>query len=558
MSGESSRTVVETPQRPLSARPRHAAAKRALDLLIGGFCAALTAPLVALLALAIRLESPGQPIYRQRRAGRDGSEFSIYKLRTMVRGAEFTGAGLAIQEGDDRITRVGAILRRYSLDELPNLYNVLRGEMSIVGPRPTLPVQVQQYSERQRGRLAVKPGITGWAQINGRASLPWPERIELDLWYVEHQSMALDLKIIARTSAPGARRPWPLQRRDGRMAGDALEDSAPGDACAVLLTGVGKRYDIVSAFAQHATVVAADPNPLAPAQYAAHHRRAVPRIDDEAYVPALSELCRRFSVGAVVPLTDLDLEVLAEARHAGRLPALLPDPEIARATYDKYETHLLLERLGLPTPPTVLPGQRPESYPVLVKPRRGSGARSIHRADDRDAAEFFVRYVREPTMVQHLMDGPEFSIDTLSDSDGRCLNAIPRTMLESRGGESIKGTVIDDAELIALGRRVVEALGVRGPCTVQAFRDREIGLGITDVNTRFGGAFPAPMYAALPGRTYPELIVRMARGERVEPHVGQFRAGITFSRYYWQLELDERMQPTGRDIIEPPGPPRPR
>ena len=161
-------------------------------------------------------------------------------------------------------------------------------------------------------------------------------------------------------------------------------------------------------------------------------------------------------------------------------------------------------------------------------------------------------------MVQWLMDGPEFSIDCLSDLDARCLNAIPRTMIESRGGESIKGTVIADRELIELGRRVVEALGVRGPCTVQAFRDREIGLGITDVNTRFGGAFPAPMYAALPGRTYPELIVAMARGEQVEPHVGEFRAGVSFTRYFWQLELDASMHPTGRDIVDPPGPPPPR
>jgi carbamoyl-phosphate synthase large subunit len=326
----------------------------------------------------------------------------------------------------------------------------------------------------------------------------------------------------------------------------------------VLLTGVGKRYDIVSAFAQHATVIAADPNPLAPAQYAAHHRRAVPRIDDPGYVPALQELCQRHAVGAVVPLTDLDIEVLAHAREAGRLPAFVPDPDIARATYDKYEAHLLLERLGLPSPPTVLPDEPVPSYPVMVKPRQGSGARSIHRADDAAAAEFFVSYVEEPTMVQRLMDGPEFSIDCLSDLDRRCLNAIPRTMIESRGGESIKGTVIEDAELIELGRRVVEALGVRGPCTVQAFRDQEVGLGITDVNTRFGGAFPAPMYAALPGRTYPELMVRMARGEQIEPHVGEFRAGVSFTRYYWQLELDAAMRPTGRDIVEPPGSPPPR
>ena len=174
-------------------------AKRAVDLVLGGIVAALTAPLVALLALVIRLESPGNPIYQQTRVGKAGQSFEIYKLRTMVHGAEFTGARMAIQRGDARITRVGAILRRFSLDELPNLWNVLRGEMSIVGPRPTIPIQVEQYTDRQRGRLAVKPGITGWAQINGRAELPWPERIELDLWYVEHQSLALDVRILART-----------------------------------------------------------------------------------------------------------------------------------------------------------------------------------------------------------------------------------------------------------------------------------------------------------------------------------------------------------------------
>jgi carbamoyl-phosphate synthase large subunit len=259
----------------------------------------------------------------------------------------------------------------------------------------------------------------------------------------------------------------------------------------------------------------------------------------------------------VVPLTDLDLEVLAVARRDGRLPAFVPDPEIARSTFDKYETHLLLGRHGLPSPPTVLPGELVPSYPVMVKPRWGSGARSIHPAPDAEAAEFFVRYVKEPTMVQRLMQGPEFSIDLLSDLDGRCLNAIPRSMLESRGGESIKGTTIDDPELVDLGRRVVEALGTRGPCTVQVFRDREIGLGITDVNTRFGGAFPAPMYAALAGRTYPELIVRMAAGECIEPHLGEYRAGVTFTRYYWQLELGPDMEPTGRDIVTPPGPPAP-
>ena len=173
--------------------------KRAVDLIIALPATLLSAPVVAVLCLLIRLESRGPAIYRQTRIGQGGQPFEIFKLRTMVTGAEFVGAGLAIQQGDDRITRLGNCLRRYSLDELPNLWNVLRGEMSIVGPRPTVPVQVQQYTDRQRGRLAVRPGITGWAQVNGRASLPWPERIELDLWYVEHESLALDLRILTAT-----------------------------------------------------------------------------------------------------------------------------------------------------------------------------------------------------------------------------------------------------------------------------------------------------------------------------------------------------------------------
>jgi lipopolysaccharide/colanic/teichoic acid biosynthesis glycosyltransferase len=174
--------------------------RRLFDVVVSAAVLALSSPIVALAIVAIRIESPGHPIYRQRRIGRDGAPFDVLKLRTMVSGAETMGAGLAVDVGDSRITRVGALLRRTSIDELPNLVNVLRGEMSIIGPRPTVPVQVQQYTERQRGRLAARPGITGWAQVNGRASLPWPERIELDLWYVEHASTRLDIRILWLTA----------------------------------------------------------------------------------------------------------------------------------------------------------------------------------------------------------------------------------------------------------------------------------------------------------------------------------------------------------------------
>jgi lipopolysaccharide/colanic/teichoic acid biosynthesis glycosyltransferase len=175
--------------------------RRATDIVVSLALLGLSAPLLVMAVVAIRMESPGPPIYRQRRVGRDGRPFDMLKLRTMVHGAEGMGPGLAVNEGDWRITRVGALLRRASLDELPNLLNVLRGEMSLVGPRPTIPVQVAQYTPRQRARLRVKPGITGWAQVNGRASLSWSERIELDLYYIEHRSLALDLKILWRTAA---------------------------------------------------------------------------------------------------------------------------------------------------------------------------------------------------------------------------------------------------------------------------------------------------------------------------------------------------------------------
>jgi lipopolysaccharide/colanic/teichoic acid biosynthesis glycosyltransferase len=157
-------------------------------------------PVLLAAVVAIRLESKGSPIYKQRRVGKDGRPFELLKLRTMVTGAEHIGAGLAVNEGDPRITRVGALLRRFSLDELPNLINVMRGDLAIVGPRPTIQAQVEQYTERQLRRLEVKPGITGWAQVNGRAALPWNERIELDVWYVDHRSLWLDIKILAMTA----------------------------------------------------------------------------------------------------------------------------------------------------------------------------------------------------------------------------------------------------------------------------------------------------------------------------------------------------------------------
>jgi lipopolysaccharide/colanic/teichoic acid biosynthesis glycosyltransferase len=172
---------------------------RAADVALASFGLVLASPFIAAAAIAVKLQDGGPILYRQRRVGKGGAEFELLKVRTMVEGAETIGAGYAVDRGDPRITRTGRILRRLSIDELPQLWNVVRGDMSVIGPRPTLSYQVERYTPRQRRRLEVKPGITGWAQIHGRATVPWEDRIELDVWYVDHRSPKVDLGILART-----------------------------------------------------------------------------------------------------------------------------------------------------------------------------------------------------------------------------------------------------------------------------------------------------------------------------------------------------------------------
>jgi lipopolysaccharide/colanic/teichoic acid biosynthesis glycosyltransferase len=200
-------------------RPRRGL-PRAADLAIAVVSLIVVSPVLLAAAIAIRLESPGAVIYRQRRVGKDGVIFELFKLRTMRQGADPVGVGTAVTSEDPRVTRVGRLLRRFSLDELPNLLNVLRGEMRIVGPRATLPAQVELYTPRQRRRLDLRPGVTGWAQIHGRAGIPWEERIELDVWYVEHRSLRLDLRILART-------PRALLGGAGSVAVDPYGGSTP-------------------------------------------------------------------------------------------------------------------------------------------------------------------------------------------------------------------------------------------------------------------------------------------------------------------------------------------
>ena len=324
---------------------------------------------------------------------------------------------------------------------------------------------------------------------------------------------------------------------------------------AVLFTCAGQRVDIVSAFGRAgATTVATDVNPLAPALYHADRYELVRRVDDPGYVAQLADLVTEHDVSLVVPLTDLDQLILARSRDELGAAVLLAAAEVVEQMGDKYLGHETFERLGIPSPPSWLPESLPEDlkFPVLVKAREGFGSRHIYTAHDREELDFHLARTPVPSFVQAYCRGEEFSIDVFCDFEGRCLNAIPRTMVESKGGESIKGMTIKDWELIEHGRQVAEALPIWGPANIQCFREEDGRLLVTDVNPRFGGAFPLPLAA---GSRYPELALALANGERPEPTVGEFREGVVMTRFFSHLCLTEgsdgRLEPFAEELPEP-------
>jgi carbamoyl-phosphate synthase large subunit len=324
---------------------------------------------------------------------------------------------------------------------------------------------------------------------------------------------------------------------------------------AVLFTCAGRRVDIVTAFGRAgATTVATDTSPLAPTLYHADHYELVPRIDDPAYVPALAELVRAYEVRLIVPLTDLDQLLLSRSRAELGSEVLLPGPEVVERTGDKYLAHLFFEERGIASPSSWLPGELPDQieFPVLVKAREGFGSQHIYRAESRAQLDFFLEYTPAASFVQKVCKGEEFSIDVFCDFDGRCLNAIPRTMIESRGGESIKGMTIKDWDLIRYGAHVAETLELAGPANIQCFREQDGRHEVTDVNPRFGGAFPLPLAA---GSRYPELAVALANGDHPDPQLGEFREGVVMTRFLSHLCLTSAdggtLEPFSEDVPEP-------
>ncbi len=324
----------------------------------------------------------------------------------------------------------------------------------------------------------------------------------------------------------------------------------------VLLTCAGQRADIVRAFrealdrrGEGGRVIVSDLDPLSPSLFSADLVVELPPVDDPGYGRAVADVVAREGAGAVLPLTDLDPVILAGAKdlvtQAGG-QVFLPSPEVAAACQDKWLCHEALEASGLPSPPTwpvdgtdraALP------YPVMIKPRIGFAGRWIHRCEDRDELDFHLSRTPVASVIQRALPGEEFSIDCLASLDGRAIAAIPRAMYQSKGGEQIKGETLDDPQLVDLAARTIEGLGLVGPCTIQCFREHGEVLGITDINTRFGGGFPLPLAA---GGDYPALILAMAAGQEVAPRLGEYRSGVVMTRF-----LSEHILVREGDVLVP-------
>ena len=313
------------------------------------------------------------------------------------------------------------------------------------------------------------------------------------------------------------------------------------DHPSVLLTCSGQRVDIVRAFrdalerrGEGGRVVVSDLDPLSPSLVSADLVVELPAVDDPGYGDAVADVVGREGIGAVLPLTDLDPVVLARAKPqvaAAGGTVFLPAPEVAAACQDQCLSHEPLGAAGLPSPPT-WPTEGTDRdalpYPMMIKPRIGFAGRWIHRCDDREELEFFLSRTPVASVLQQALPGEEFSIDCLGSLEGEAIGAIPRAMYQSKGGEQIKGETLDDPQLVDLAAAVIGGLGLVGPCTIQCFREDGRILGVTDINTRFGGGFPLPLAA---GGDYPFLILAMAAGEDVAPRLGTHRAGVVMTRF---------------------------
>jgi carbamoyl-phosphate synthase large subunit len=535
---------------------------------------------LAALALVVRLAIGAPIIFKQQRPGLHGRPFMICKFRTMSDARNATGRFLSDAE---RLGWFGRFLRSTSLDELPELINVLRGEMSIVGPRPLMMEYLPRYSAEQMRRHDVLPGITGLAQINGRNAASWPRKFELDVWYVDHRSMWLDLKIIATTT-------WKVLKRDGinqsegvtsePFMGNAyiarsrnsvhvkLDSQVTGTGAAsmnngvrvtnVLFTCAGRRTFTIRAFQQALNncgrVFACDASPDAPALQIADKGFVVPPADADNYIDVLLTICREQRVRLLIPAVEPELPLLAAHRtrflKIGTLP-LVSLPEIVAICYDKLETAAFLDRCGLAAPRTYVQFEAAQkalsrgeiTFPLVVKPRWGVSSIGLAIAEDDQELDFAFKTAEKQiacsflaqasaatpggcVLIQERLSGEEYGLDIVNDLNGRHVCTFAKRKLRMRAGQTDRAVTVKDQTLEKLGQTIGENLGHVGILDCDLFVSDE-GCRIIDLNPRIGGGYP---FSHIAGGNVPAALIAWMNGEEADPRCFQIQPHVAVAR----------------------------
>lgn len=510
--------------------------KRFYDIVLSFLAIVVLSPFLLFLTVLGAMKMGGNPFFTQKRPGKNEKIFRLYKFRTMNNRKDEEGKLLPDSE---RLTKYGKFLRAVSLDELPELFNILLGHMSIIGPRPLLVQYLPLYNDEQRKRHKVRPGLSGLAQVSGRNAISWEQKFEKDIEYINHITLFADLKIFFKTIGKVFKRQGISQEGNATM-----EFFTGSKETNILILSAGRRVELVKAFSAaraklniRGKVVAADVSDTAPALYFADSFEIVPRVTDGSYVDALVEVCQKHSISLIVPTIDTELPILSENREriesVSRI--MLSSPECIGVCRDKHKTAEYLSENGFLTPKTLSAEevQTAEDFPLFIKPLDGSSSINAFTVNNKEELRFFYNYIKNP-IVQKKVSGQEYTIDMLCDFDGNLVTIVPRKRLAVRSGEILKGQVEKNQSIIAEMKKLAQVLKPVGHITVQGFLSDEQFVFI-EINPRFGGGAPMSIRA---GADSCQNLYRLLNGEKLK-YNEDYRDNIIFSRFDDCIEVPD-------------------
>lgn len=531
--------------------------KRFYDIVLGAIAVIVFSPLLLCLTVSGAIAMKGNPFFIQRRPGKRkrlskkqcasrGVPFGTYgeekiikliKFRTMTQQKDADGNLLP---DEARLNKYGKILRSTSLDELPSLLNIAKGDISIVGPRPLLVKYLPLYSEEQRHRHDVRPGLTGLAQVRGRNALSWNDKFKFDLDYVNKITLWRDVKIIFLTVLKVFTRSGISQDGQATMEEFTGNDNLQNESYNILILSAGRRVELVKCFQNardrlnlRGKVVAADIVESAPALRFADESIIIPKIKSENYIDALISTCKEKEIALIVPTIDTELEILAKSKEKieknSQARVLVSDYASTAACCNKIETVRVLEKHGFGYPQVITESDlknKTYNFPLFIKPQDGSSSINAFKIKTERELRFFLDYIDKP-IVQECVSGSEYTVDCFCDFDGQVITVVPRIRLATRGGEVLKGKIDKNAAIVADVKRLLQTIGFIGQITVQCFLCDDGSIKYIEINPRFGGG--APMSIAV-GADSCEKLYRLLLGEKLN-YNEDYEDGVVFSRF---------------------------